>query len=313
MSPVAASDCAWLFPGQGAQQVGMGRDLWEAYPEARSIFERADKALDRPLSQIIFEGPEDSLRQTVNAQPAILVTSIVCLAIARQVNPHLHQEPAFVAGHSLGEYTALIAAGSLDLEDGIRLVQERGRLMQEAGRANPGSMAAIMGLHEEEVEAVCRETGAEICNINAATQIVIGGSRSAVVRAIDLAKARGARRALPLRVSAAFHSSLMRPVATAMIPDLDRLDLREPDVPLVANVTAEALRSVEAVRDELKRQVAQAVRWQHSVEFMVEHGVRRFLEFGPGMVLTGLVKRIAPQVQPILVNLSDARSIGSDR
>ena len=313
MSAEAEASSAWLFPGQGAQTVGMGRDLYEAYPAAQAVFDRADAALERPLSRIIFEGPDDELRQTVNAQPAILVMSLATLAAGREVNPRLQEAPAFVAGHSLGEYSALVAAGALKLDDGIRLVQERGRLMQEEGESNPGTMAALLGLGEEEVEGVCRETGAEICNINADTQFVIGGTRSAVARAMDLAKARGARRAIPLRVSGAFHSSLMAPVAEAMIPTFDGVELREPDVPLVANVTAEAIRTVEAVREELERQVCTAVRWRHSVEYMVARGVRQFLEIGPGTVLTGLVKSIAADVQPTAISFSDARSLEERR
>ena len=313
MNNQAGSSSAWLFPGQGAQTVGMGRDLYEAYPAARSIFDQADAALDRPLSRIIFEGPEDDLRQTFNAQPAILVMSLATLAAGREINPRLQEAPAFVAGHSLGEYSALVAAGALQLDDGIRLVQQRGRLMQEEGESNPGTMAALLGLEEEEVEGVCRETGAEICNINAATQIVIGGTRSAVARAMDLAKARGARRAIPLRVSGAFHSSLMAPVAAAMMSAFDGVELREPDFPLVANVSAEAIRSVEALREELERQVFTAVRWRHSVEYMVARGVREFLEIGPGTVLTGLVKSIAADVKPTVINFSDAKSLQERR
>jgi len=313
VSVAAEASSAWLFPGQGAQKVGMGRDLYEAYPAARSVFDRADAALDRPLSRIIFEGPEEELRQTANAQPAILVMSLATLEAGRKITPQLQRVPAFVAGHSLGEYTALVAARALTLDDGIRLVQERGRLMQEEGQSNPGTMSALLGLGEEEVEGVCRETGAEICNINAEKQIVIGGTRSSVARAMDLAKARGARRAIPLRVSGAFHSSLMAPVAKALIPALDGIALSEPDIPLVANVSAEPIRSVESVREELERQVCTAVRWRHSIEFMVAHGVRQFMEIGPGTVLTGLAKSIAGDVKLTVINFSDAQSLEEQR
>ncbi len=309
MSATAVSGPAWLFPGQGAQTVGMGRDLYDTYPQAREVFERADATLDRPLSAIIFEGPEDALLQTINAQPAILITSLACLAAAKAAYPLLRDPPPFVAGHSLGEYTALIAAGALDLEDGVRLVQTRGRLMQQAGEQNPGTLAAILGLAEDEVEAVCRETGAEICNVNSSVQIVVGGSHPAVARAMDLAKARGARRAIPLRVSGAFHSSLMQPAADSMQRELDRIPFHPPGVPVVANVTGVAVDSAASIRDELARQVREAVRWRQTVEYMVAAGVRTFVEIGPGTVLTGLTKSIAKEVKPTLINLNDVESI----
>lgn len=291
----------------------MGRDLYDTFPAAREIFERADAALNRPLSQIIFEGPEEALRQTINAQPAILVTSLACLAAARAQNPLLAQPARLAAGHSLGEYTALVATEALDMNDGFRLVQERGRLMQAAGDRTPGSMAAILGLAEAEVEAVCRETGAEICNINSDMQIVIGGHRAAVARAMDLAKVRGARRALPLRVSGAFHSSLMQPAAEAMRLELQRLSFRQPTVPVIANVTGGTLDSVEAVSAELEQQICHTVRWRQSIEFMLEAGVHTFVEIGPGTVLTRLVKSIAPEVGPALVNFNDVDSILAPR
>ena len=300
---------AWIFPGQGAQAVGMGRDLYDNIPAARDIFDRADAALSRPLTQLIFEGPEEALTQTVNTQPAILTTSLACLVAARELHPALAAPPSFVAGHSLGEYTALVAAEALGLEDGIRLVRKRGELMQAAGDANPGTLAAILGLDEEEVEAVCRETGAEICNINSATQIVIGGSHPAVAQAMDLAKARGARRTVALKVSAAFHSSLMRSAATGMETELSQIEFQWPRTPIVANISGVAIRTPEALRDELSRQVRQAVRWQHSVEYMVAEGVRTFVEIGPGTVLTGLVKSIAQDYEPTLVNLNTLDSI----
>src|SRR5579883_2998392 len=183
---------AWVFPGQGAQAVGMGRDLYERYDAAREVFDRADEALGIPLSRLCFNGPAEELVQTVNTQPAIVTTSIACFAAAYGRLDDVQGAPAFVAGHSLGEYSALIAAGSLDFEEGVRLVRERGRLMQAAGDQNPGTLAAVLGADESVVEEVCQDTGAEICNINGAGQIIIGGTREAVLRALDLVKARGA-------------------------------------------------------------------------------------------------------------------------
>jgi [acyl-carrier-protein] S-malonyltransferase len=313
---------AWLFPGQGAQQVGMGRDVYDAFPEARAVYEQADAALDRPLSAIIFEGPEEALLQTVNAQPAILITSLACLQAARAMGILSMEPPSFVAGHSLGEYTALIAAGALELETGVRLVQKRGRLMQEAGEENPGTLAAILGLTEADVEGICRETGTEVCNVNASTQIVVGGTRPAVARAMDMAKARGARKAIPLRVSGAFHSSLMRPAAERMLSELDQVQFQMPVAPIVANTSGQVIALTqrgtlagaasaldEVLRRELAQQLKQAVRWEQSVRYMVGAGVETFVEIGPGRVLTGLVKTIARESKPTLVTLNSLESL----
>lgn len=283
---------AWVFPGQGSQAVGMGQDIYNHYPEVRDLFRRADEVLDMPLTRLCFEGPEEVLRETVNAQPAIVTVSVACLMAAQGKHQAVSGVPAYVAGHSLGEYTALIAAGVLSLEDGLMLVRERGRLMQAAGERNPGMLAAVMGLDESALEEVCQEAGAEICNINAAHQIVVGGERMAVTRALDLARARGAKKVVPLNVSAAFHSSLMRPAVPGMVEAIQRVQFHEPVVPIVANCTGEPITTGEAIKDELIRQVSTTVQWCRSVLSMVNGGVSTFAEIGPGHVLSALIRQI---------------------
>jgi [acyl-carrier-protein] S-malonyltransferase len=302
-------DLAWIFPGQGAQEVGMGLDVFNSCPEAREVFERADAILDMPLSRMCFEGPEDDLRQTVNQQPAIVAVSMAYLAAARCRHTDVLKPPAMVAGHSLGEYSALIAAGALSFDNGLRLVRERGRLMQQAGNRNPGTLAAIIGLDESTLEEVCQETGAEICNVNTDNQIVIGGEHDAVARAMDLARARGARKVVPLNVSAAFHSSLMQPAATGMAAAIEQIEIRDPLVPVVANCSGTPLRTAQSIRQELIGQVSTAVQWRQSIQNMLRSGVSTFVEIGPGRVLNGLIRQIDRNAA--LVNIAKLSDIES--
>ncbi|MCK4363153.1 MAG: ACP S-malonyltransferase, partial [Dehalococcoidia bacterium] len=288
------------------QQVGMGRDLYNAFTQAREVFEEADDALGIPLSRLCFEGPEEELAQTVNAQPAILTASIACLKAAASVAGGLIC-PAFMAGHSLGEYTALIAAQVLDFREAVRLTRQRGRLMQEAGEREPGGMAALIGLDELSVEEICQETGAQVCNLNSPTQIVIGGSRETLVRAMDLARAMGARHITQLKVSGAFHSSLMQPAAEGMAQAISQLDFRDPSVPIVVNSTAQPVTTAAEIKQELLQQLSSCVQWQKSVEYMVGAGVSTFIEIGPGQVLNGLIKRINQEAQ--ILNIEDISSI----
>jgi [acyl-carrier-protein] S-malonyltransferase len=296
---------ACVFPGQGSQMVGMGHDLCQASREARRVFQEADSALGFPLSQLCFEGPEEELRDTINAQPAILTASIACLRAADEFGVSL--KPDLVAGHSLGEYSALVAAGVVEFADAVQLVRERGRLMHEAGKIRPGGMAAIIGLDEASLEEVCRETGSEMANFNCSGQIVISGTRESLARSMDLAKARGARRVVPLQVSGAFHSALMQPTVEGMALAISQVDFGQPQVPIVANSTAQPLTSSDAIRDELLRQLCQCVQWQPSVQYMLDEGISTFVEIGPGQVLTSLIRRITKEVQ--VINLSDPESI----
>jgi len=292
--PERGDRVAWVFPGQGSQEVGMGRDLAEASPAARRVLETADAVLGYPLSRLCFEGPEDTLRQTAYAQPAIFTTSLACLEAARELGGLSEEHPAFVAGHSLGEYTALVAAGALDLEMGLRLVQERGRLMQEAAEANPGTMAALIGLDDADVAELCTATGAELCNLNSPGQVVIGGPVEVVEAAVAAARERGAQRAVRLNVSGAFHTSLTAPAAQGMARAAAEAPLRDPAIPVVVNGTGLPAHSASDIREELVYQLTHPVRWRESVEFMAGAGVSGFVEIGPGRVLSGLIRRTVP-------------------
>jgi len=288
---------ALLFPGQGSQKVGMGRALHEADAGARALFAEADAVLGYPLSKICFEGPEAELMSTANAQPAILTVSI---AVLRFLRARLAVRPLAVAGHSLGEYSALVAAGALRFADAVRLVHLRGKFMQEAVPAGVGAMAAILGLGADEVAAACDEAaGTEVvspANLNGGGQVVIAGHKAAVERACAVAKARGAKRALPLAVSAPFHCALMQPAAERLATELERVEIATLAVPVVTNVEAAPNQDPARVRELLIRQVTAPVRWEQSVQRLVSMGVTRAIEVGAGNVLAGLVRRIAPTV-----------------
>lgn len=301
---------ALCFPGQGSQKPGMGRDTAETSAAARTVFEAADDVLGMPLSRLCFEGPEEELIRTANAQPAILVTSLALLAAAVENNT-IDRRPRLCAGHSLGEYTALVAAGSLAFEDALRLVRERGRLMEEAGREQPGTMAAVVGLNDGDVEEICAETGAELCNYNSLGQVVIGGAPEAVERACRLAKERGGR-GLALRVSGAFHTSLMEAAASRFAQALERTAIADPAVPVVGNVSGKPLLTAEDVMRELREQIRRPVLWQQSIERMIGEGVTTFVEVGPGRVLTTMLKRAAPQVKAIAIDGAGALTSAGD-
>jgi [acyl-carrier-protein] S-malonyltransferase len=289
---------AFIFPGQGSQAVGMGKALAEAFPQARAVFDEVDAALSQKLSTVMWEGPAEELTLTSNAQPALMAVSMAVMRVLEaEAGLELRRDAAFVAGHSLGEYSALAAAGSLKLDDTARLLRIRGDAMQNATPVGVGAMAALLGLDVEVAAEVAREAAqGEVCDVandNGSGQVVVSGNKSAVERAIALAQSRGAKRAILLPVSAPFHCALMQPAAEAMRAALGTVGIGAPIVPVVANVEAAPVATPEAIRDSLVRQVTGTVRWRESVAFMAANGVDAFHEVGAGKVLTGLVKRIA--------------------
>jgi [acyl-carrier-protein] S-malonyltransferase len=299
---------AFVFPGQGSQFAGMGRDVAEKYPAARRVFDDIDAALGFPISKLCFEGPEDQLKLTENTQPAILAVSSAIHAVLEESGATRRD---LVAGHSLGEYSAIVSVGGLTPAEAASIVRMRGRFMQEAVPVGTGGMAALIGPTVEEARAVCEEAAQgevlSVANINAPGQIVIAGAKSAIERAIPIAKQHGIKRALPLPVSAPFHCELMKPAEERLKPILDDANIKDLWIALISNVDASPIGTSTAVRNALVRQVSSPVRWVESVQKMISMGVRKFVEIGPGNVLTGLIKRIDPSVE--LVNVSDVESI----
>lgn len=307
-SDSTAPKVAYVFPGQGTQQVGMGQDLAQQSPAARALFQEVESALGEPFTTLMFQGPEEELKKTVNAQPAILAVSLACRrAMAEALGEKALPQPAFVAGHSLGEYTALVEAQVLDTADAVRLVRERGRLMQVASELQPGGMAAVLGLDELTLEEICQETGTQISTINADDQIVIAGEHMALARALDLAHVRGAKRVLTLQVAGAFHSRLMEPAREGMVQAISRLNFRDPVVPIVANCNSRPLTTADAVKGELVNGLCTCVQWRRSVTYMANSGVNHFYEIGPGRVLSSLIARVNREVQ--VTNVSSWNSI----
>lgn len=285
---------AFLFPGQGSQHAGMGKDLADNFPVARQVFEEANDALGFDLASLCYNGPEEDLKLTANTQPAILTTSIAAL---RALESETGLTPAFAAGHSLGEYSALVCAGALDFADAVRTVRQRGTFMQEAVPVGTGAMAAILGLDLETLNTVCNNAAqgqvVSPANYNSAGQVVIAGHTDAVNRAIELAKESGAKRAMPLPVSAPFHCSLMTPAGERLAEVLNSIAVNEMTVPVVTNVEAAPNQDAARVRELLVQQVSAPVRWEETIACMINAGVQRYIEIGPGKVLSGLVKRMA--------------------
>ena len=304
---VEPSKVAYIFPGQGSQSTGMGWDLYNSYPSAKEVFDEADASLGFPLSHLCFEGPDEELTKTHNVQPAILVVSIACLKALEEATIANFPSPTFAAGHSLGEYTALVTAGVLSLADAVLLVRERGRLMYEAGLKNPGSMLAVIGLDEETVKGISRDSGTEISNLNCPGQMVVSGAIEALTKANELAKARGARVLIPLKVSGAFHSALMEPIIAEFSKIISGFEFHPPVVPIISNVTARPLIDIDQIEEELVKQLRTCIQWQRSVEYMIHNGVTTFCEIGPGRVLSGLIRRINSELQTF--NLSGIEDI----
>ena len=299
---------AYVFPGQASQKVGMGSDIYDHFSAAKAVFEQADEILGFPLSRLCFEGPEDDLCQTINAQPALLTTSFAYLQATQDVNNgNGLTPPSFVAGHSLGEYTALAAAGVLEFADAVYLARERGRLMYEAGLEKPGGMLAVIGLEEASLAEVCRETGTRIANINCPGQLVISGAKEDLAGAANMAQARGAHRVIPLAVSGAFHTPLMQSAVDGLSAVIDTLSFSDALVPIIVNTTAKPLTTSGAVKAELLRQLCNGVQWQRSVEYMVNNGVSTFIEIGPGRILSSLIRRINRGVTTI--NIGDVAGV----
>ncbi|HXP24055.1 MAG TPA: ACP S-malonyltransferase [Candidatus Sulfotelmatobacter sp.] len=298
---------AFVFPGQASQYPGMGKELAEKYPVARAVFDEADKALGFSVSKLCFEGSEDDLKLTANTQPAILTVSVA----ASRVLAEKGITPDFVAGHSLGEYSALVAAGSLKFADAVKLVRKRGTYMQEAVPAGQGAMAAIMGLSPAVVQDACKRAAeGEICapaNLNSPEQTVISGHAGAVKRAVEIASQLGAKRSMVLAVSAPFHSALMMPAQEKLERDLNAIAFADLQVPLVTNVDADSIRQGEEARSALIRQVTMAVRWEESMRMLLDEGVNTFVEVGPGRVLTGLMRQIERSVATL--NVEDEKSL----
>ncbi len=286
------SSMAFVFPGQGAQAVGMGKDLYDSFPSAKKVFDTADDVLGFSLSNLCFNGPENELNLTINTQPAMLTVSYACLEAIKDTPVTNFPSPAYLAGHSLGEYTALPVADVVDFETAVSLARERGRLMYETGQSNPGGMMAVLGLEERLVSEVCEETGTVIANYNCPGQIVISGSIASLPAAMQLAHEKGASRTVTLQVSGAFHSPLMQPAKEELMEILDKTEFKDPSAPIIGNVTAKPLNTAAEVKEELIEQMCSGVQWQRSIQYMIDNGISGFIEIGYGKVLAGLIKRI---------------------
>lgn len=332
MGEIMTTPIAFLFPGQGSQAVGMGADIFAASPAARQVFEAVDSALGISLSTLCFHGPEETLRETINAQPTIVTVSLALLAALQEALSPQHSSwsapltPSFTAGHSVGEYAALVASGALDLRDAVILVRERGRLMHHEGTLCPGGMVAVLGMDEGPLQEICREASTQasaereegagshpgqgqvaVANLNAPGQVVLSGEQHALQLAMEMAKARGAKRVIPLAVSGAFHSPVMQPASTGLADAIKGAPLRDATIPIIGNISAEPLTAAQALREELAQQIAAPVQWTRTITYLANAGVTTFLEIGPGQALTAMVKRIVKGA--VLMNIANAADI----
>ncbi len=298
----ASKSTAFVFPGQGSQAVGMGKDLYLNSATAREVFDEVDDVLQRSLSDIMFNGPGEDLTRTENAQPAILTASIAAWRTLEEATESV-AVPDMTAGHSLGEYSALVVAGVLSVSDAVKLVCERGRLMQLACDERPGGMAALIGIDEVTVAEICREAGVDMSTVNTPEQIIIAGEHRGLAVALDMASARGAKKAIPLSVGGAFHSGLMSPAQSGLDDAIESVDFQDPLVPIIGNVDAEPLETADDVKYELRRQLTSCVQWNNGIRHMLDNGVNEFVEMGNGKILSGMIRRIERRTN--VVNLAD--------
>ena len=286
----------YLFAGQGSQYVGMGKDLWSFFPQAKAVFEKANEVLGFSISDLCFEGSPEELTKTDNCQPAIVTMSIACWQAYLSKNPNID---GYMAGLSLGEYSALVAAGALNFQDAVYLVRRRGQFMEEEAAAHPGKMLSVIGLDLSKVKEICVEVKAEVANINCPGQVVISGSAESILRAQILAKEKGAKLAVILEVSGAFHSSFMQGACLKLASELEKINISVPRFPVISNVTGKAVLTVQEIKQNLVRQVSASVLWEDSMKFILSKGVSNFIEFGPGKVLKGLMRRIDSNAQVV--------------